>query len=70
MAESYFCFSFSKYDISQHPLYPVIMVIEGILLWEIATYGMSPYPGVELTQVYEVSEGDFMLRLSGDEERG
>ena len=46
------------------------MVIEGILLWEIATYGMSPYPGVELTQVYEVSEGGLMLRLSGDEERG
>ena len=30
---------------------------------------MSPYPGVELTQVYEVSEGDFMLSLSGGEER-
>ena len=28
----------------------------GILLWEIATYGMSPYPGVELTDVYQVSE--------------
>ena len=27
----------------------------GILLWEIATYGMSPYPGVELTDVYQVS---------------
>lgn len=26
----------------------------GILLWEIATYGMSPYPGVELTDVYQV----------------
>ena len=28
----------------------------GILLWEIATYGMSPYPGVELTDVYQVRE--------------
>ena len=27
----------------------------GILLWEIATYGMSPYPCVELTDVYQVS---------------
>ena len=27
----------------------------GILLWEIATYGMSPYPGVELTDVYQVT---------------
>jgi abelson tyrosine-protein kinase 1 len=26
----------------------------GILLWEIATYGMTPYPGVELTEVYQV----------------
>lgn len=24
----------------------------GILLWEIATYGMSPYPGVDLADVY------------------
>ena len=28
----------------------------GILLWEIATYGMSPYPGVELTEVYTILE--------------
>ena len=27
----------------------------GILLWEIATYGSSPYPGVDLTDVYQVS---------------
>lgn len=24
----------------------------GILLWEIATYGMSPYPGIDLADVY------------------
>src|SRR6218665_2306103 len=24
----------------------------GVLLWEIATYGMAPYPGVELSEVY------------------
>ena len=24
----------------------------GILMWEIATYGMSPYPGHDLNQVY------------------
>ena len=29
----------------------------GILLWEIATYGSSPYPGVDLTDVYQVSCG-------------
>jgi serine/threonine protein kinase len=28
----------------------------GILLWEIATYGMSPYPGVDLTDVYHMLE--------------
>ncbi|XP_077986365.1 uncharacterized protein LOC144440827 [Glandiceps talaboti] len=33
----------------------------GILLWEIATYGMSPYPGVELTQVYEMLEGGYRM---------
>lgn len=28
----------------------------GVLLWEIATYGMSPYPGVDLTDVYHMLE--------------
>lgn len=28
----------------------------GILLWEIATYGMSPYPGIDLTEVYHALE--------------
>ena len=31
----------------------------GILLWEIATYGMSPYPGVDLTDVYHLLEKDY-----------
>merc|ERR1719454_1840880 len=33
----------------------------GILLWEIATYGMSPYPGVELTQVYELLDSGYRM---------
>jgi hypothetical protein len=33
----------------------------GILLWEIATYGMTPYPGVELTEVYQVSHKSLFL---------
>nr|XP_002733964.1 PREDICTED: tyrosine-protein kinase ABL1 [Saccoglossus kowalevskii] len=33
----------------------------GVLLWEIATYGMSPYPGVELTQVYEMLEKSYRM---------
>ncbi|XP_015264968.1 PREDICTED: tyrosine-protein kinase ABL1 [Gekko japonicus] len=33
----------------------------GILLWEIATYGMSPYPGIDLSQVYELLEKDYRM---------
>ncbi|XP_022909012.2 tyrosine-protein kinase Abl isoform X2 [Onthophagus taurus] len=33
----------------------------GILLWEIATYGMSPYPGVDLTDVYHMLEKDYRM---------
>ncbi|XP_035212262.1 tyrosine-protein kinase Abl-like [Stegodyphus dumicola] len=33
----------------------------GILLWEIATYGMSPYPGVELTDVYHMLESGYRM---------
>ncbi|KAF6200462.1 hypothetical protein GE061_004905 [Apolygus lucorum] len=33
----------------------------GILLWEIATYGMSPYPGVDLTEVYHMLEKNYRM---------
>nr|XP_032814595.1 tyrosine-protein kinase ABL1-like isoform X2 [Petromyzon marinus] len=33
----------------------------GVLLWEIATYGMSPYPGVDLSQVYERLERGYRM---------
>ena len=33
----------------------------GILLWEIATYGMSPYPGVELNEVYQLLESGYRM---------
>ncbi|EFO22616.2 TK/ABL protein kinase [Loa loa] len=33
----------------------------GVLLWEIATYGMSPYPGVELNSVYALLEKGFRM---------
>lgn len=31
------------------------------MLWEIATYGMSPYPGIDLSQVYELLEKDYRM---------
>lgn len=38
----------------------------GVLLWELATQGMSPYPGIELSQVYEMLEkGHRMDRPDG-----
>ncbi|KAK7084452.1 Tyrosine-protein kinase abl1 [Halocaridina rubra] len=33
----------------------------GILLWEIATYGVSPYPGVDLTNVYHLLETGYRM---------
>ncbi|VDM57145.1 unnamed protein product [Angiostrongylus costaricensis] len=33
----------------------------GVLLWEIATYGMAPYPGVELSNVYSLLEKGFRM---------
>ncbi|KAK4337127.1 hypothetical protein RND71_043886 [Anisodus tanguticus] len=33
----------------------------GVLLWEIATYGMSPYPGVELVDVYHMLESGYRM---------
>eukprot|EP00117_Sycon_ciliatum_P015879 scpid33630/ scgid0136/ Tyrosine-protein kinase ABL1; Abelson murine leukemia viral oncogene homolog 1; Abelson tyrosine-protein kinase 1; Proto-oncogene c-Abl; p150 len=38
----------------------------GVLLWELATYGSSPYPGVELSAVYErLDEGYRMDQPTG-----
>ena len=35
----------------------------GILLWEIATYGMSPYPGVDLSDVYHLLETGYRMEM-------
>lgn len=38
----------------------------GVLLWELATYGMTPYPGIELHDVYVYLEkGNQMGRPAG-----
>ena len=34
----------------------------GVLLWELATYQMLPYPGVELSQVYELLETGYRMQ--------
>ncbi|XP_021699369.1 tyrosine-protein kinase Abl isoform X4 [Aedes aegypti] len=33
----------------------------GVLLWEIATYGMSPYPGIDLTEVFHRLESGYRM---------
>ncbi|XP_013406670.1 Abelson tyrosine-protein kinase 2 isoform X2 [Lingula anatina] len=33
----------------------------GVLLWELATYGMSPYPGVDLSEVYHLLERGYRM---------
>ena len=37
------------------------VVAFGVLLWELATYGMSPYPGVDLTEVYHLLEKGYRM---------
>ncbi|KAF7494327.1 Tyrosine-protein kinase Abl [Sarcoptes scabiei] len=34
----------------------------GVLLWEIATYGMAPYPGIELSEVYHKLENGYRMQ--------
>lgn len=41
---------------------PTLFPAFGVLLWELATYGMSPYPGVELSQVYELLESGYRMQ--------
>lgn len=33
----------------------------GVLLWEIATYGNSPYPGIDLTDVFHKLESGYRM---------
>ena len=41
----------------------VHFVAFGILMWEIATYGTSPYAGFPLYQVYQLLERGFRMKL-------
>lgn len=41
---------------------PFDSVAFGVLLWELATHGMSPYPGVELSQVYKLLETGYRMQ--------
>jgi abelson tyrosine-protein kinase 1 len=44
------------------PIYmPLVIAAFGVLLWELATYGMSPYPGVDLTEVYLLLERGYRM---------
>ena len=43
-------------------LFIVIFAAFGVLLWEMNTYGMSPYPGVELSQVYRLLETGYRMQ--------
>ena len=44
-------------------LFTVCFVAFGILMWVIATYGNSPYPGVDLNQVYGLIEKGYRMEI-------
>ena len=57
---SYHSFTF-ELIVSGHLCFLLTSAAFGVLLWEIATYGMSPYPGIDLSQVYELLEKDYRM---------
>lgn len=61
----YTCTCISKPLISCFYVYKAFILVSiafGVLLWELATYGMSPYPGAELAQVYELLESGYRMQ--------
>ena len=39
-----------------------IYKFSGILLWEIATFGGTPYPGVPVEQMYDMLKAGYRMR--------
>ena len=40
----------------------LIIHCTGILLWEIATFGGTPYPGVPVEQMYDMLKAGYRMR--------
>jgi len=57
----FFYLQFGFFCPSLDGIVDVISAAFGVLLWELATYGMSPYPGVDLTEVYHLLERGYRM---------
>ena len=42
-----------EFGLKENGTFPPFYIAFGVLLWELATYGISPYPGLDLSQVYD-----------------
>lgn len=40
----------------------IVFRFSGILLWEIATFGGTPYPGVPVEQMYDMLKAGYRMR--------